>query len=278
LRDLIIGITVALPDGTLARGGGIVVKNVSGYDMMRLHFGALGSLGVIIQANFKVLPAPEAQRTLLLSFRESDQSAAAALTLRTSQLAPTALVVLAPPVAKQLADLERWVLAARCEGPEGAVERQVERLRASVETASGESVVLDDRKTLAFWSSVQGELEATPFDRELRVRIGELPSRLGELAARLERRYGSALRSLVLDSGSGLAYATVSGEPVELRAFWGELRELGRHATLLGAPIEVKAGEDVFGRHPEGIPVMRRLKETFDPERILNRGRFIAHL
>jgi len=278
LRDLIIGITVALPDGTLARGGGIVVKNVSGYDMMRLHFGALGSLGVIIQANFKVLPAPEAQRTLLLSFRESDQSAAAALTLRTSQLAPTALVVLAPPVAKRLADLERWVLAARCEGPEGAVERQVERLRASVETASGESVVLDDRKTLAFWSSVQGELEATPFDRELRVRIGELPSRLGELAARLERRYGSALRSLVLDSGSGLAYATVSGEPVELRAFWGELRELGRHATLLGAPIEVKAGEDVFGRHPEGIPVMRRLKETFDPERILNRGRFIAHL
>jgi hypothetical protein len=117
LRDLIIGITVALPDGTLARGGGIVVKNVSGYDMMRLHFGALGSLGVIIQANFKVLPAPEAQRTLLLSFRESDQSAAAALTLRTSQLAPTALVVLAPPVAKRLADLERWVLAARCEGP-----------------------------------------------------------------------------------------------------------------------------------------------------------------
>src|SRR5439155_4131541 len=57
-RDFLIGIRVALPDGRLATGGGRVVKNVSGYDMMKLHYGALGSLGVIVAASFKVFPKP----------------------------------------------------------------------------------------------------------------------------------------------------------------------------------------------------------------------------
>ncbi len=57
-RDYLIGIRVALPDGRLASAGGRVVKNVSGYDLMKLHFGAMGSLGVIVAASFKVFPAP----------------------------------------------------------------------------------------------------------------------------------------------------------------------------------------------------------------------------
>ncbi|MDW8059821.1 MAG: FAD-binding protein [Thermomicrobium sp.] len=279
LRDLIIGITVALPDGTLARGGGIVVKNVSGYDMMRLHFGALGSLGVIVQANFKVLPAPEAQRTLALGFPSASAAVEAALALRRSQLAPTALVVLGPETAQSLEIEEHgWVLAARCEGPSAAVERQTERLRATAGSAARSAIVLEHEATIAFWRALQGRLDASPLADRLRVRVGELPSHLGELAERVVSAFGSSLRELVLDVGSGLAYATLAGTGAELRAAWQRLSELGRHATLLAAPPDVKAGCDVFGRHPDGVAVMRRLKETFDPERILNRGRFLAEL
>lgn len=279
LRDLIIGITVALPDGTLAKGGGIVVKNVSGYDMMRLHFGALGSLGVIVQANFKVLPAPEAQRTVLLAFCDTAAAAEAALTLRGSQLAPTALVVLAPPTVSQLdLGMTGWVLAARCEGPEAAVVRQADRLRESAGLAAREAGVLDREQTIVFWRALQSALDARPQRDRLRVRIGERPSRLSELGGHVVTELGSVLTGLVLDYGSGLAYVTVSGPVDTLRTAWDRLAGLGHHAVLLAAPAAVKVGTDVFGRHPDGIAVMRRLKETFDPQRVLNRGRFIAHL
>ncbi|GBD22135.1 putative FAD-linked oxidoreductase [bacterium HR28] len=278
LRDLIIGITVALPDGTLARGGGMVVKNVSGYDMMRLHFGALGSLGVIVRANFKLLPSPEAQRTLLVAFPSLEEAMEGALAVRGSQLAPTALVVLAPVTAERFVGMARWTLAARCEGPEGAVLRQAERLAETAASATSEARILEHEETLRFWSSLQGKLAATPLVDVIRVRIGELPSRLGELAARLVTEWGSALEDAVLDVGSGLAFATLAGTVEELRAAWTRLAGYGRHATMLAAPRDVKAGYDVFGRPPEGVAVMRRLKETFDPERTLNPGRFIALL
>lgn len=278
LRDLIIGITVALPDGTLARGGGMVVKNVSGYDMMRLHFGALGSLGVIVRANFKLLPSPEAQRTLLVAFPSLEEAMEGALAVRGSQLAPTALVVLAPVTAERFVGMARWTLAARCEGPEGAVLRQAERLRETAASETSEARILEHEETLRFWSWLQGKLGATPLANVMRVRIGELPSQLGELAAQLVTEWGSALEDAVLDVGSGLAYVTVAGTVEELRAAWTRLAGYGRHATMLAAPGDVKAGYDVFGRHPEGVAVMRRLKETFDPERTLNPGRFIALL
>lgn len=278
LRDLIIGITVALPDGTLARGGGIVVKNVSGYDMMRLHFGALGSLGVIVQANFKVLPAPKAQRTILIDFETADQAGDAALRIRGSQLAPTALVVLGPLTAKRLVDHPAWTLAMRCEGPGGAVTRQAERLRELAKAQAHDAVMLDDEGTRVFWQRLQGELDAAPRREGMRVRLGEIPSRLGQLGSELSRELGSALEGLVLDFGSGLATTTVTGEMGNLLHSWGMLRERGIHVTLLSAPPEVKAGIDVFGRQPEGMTVIRQLKETFDPTRALNRGRFLAHL
>lgn len=279
LRDLIIGITVALPDGTLARGGGIVVKNVSGYDMMRLHFGALGSLGVIVQANFKVLPAPESQRTLLLAFPALTDAAEAALAIRGSQLAPTAIVLLAASTARALGfEAGEWLLAVRCEGPAAAVARQADRLRASAGARAREVHLLEEQETPVFWRALQGWIDAAPRTDGIRVRIGELPTRMEGLAEFVAREGGSSLAGLVLDYGSGLAYATLVGDGDTLRTLWQTFASSGRHATLLAAPAEVKAGIDVFGRYPEGISVMRRLKETFDPERVLNRGRFIARL
>ncbi|MEZ4500498.1 MAG: FAD-binding oxidoreductase [Thermomicrobiales bacterium] len=72
LRDYLIGISVAYPDGTVGKAGGLVVKNVSGFDLMRMHHGALGTLGVIVSANFKVLPAPRSERTVLVEGADPD--------------------------------------------------------------------------------------------------------------------------------------------------------------------------------------------------------------
>jgi glycolate oxidase FAD binding subunit len=74
VRDFLIGIRVALPDGRLASAGGRVVKNVSGYDLMKLHLGALGSLGVIVAASFKVFPSPLHDVTLEASYDSIDEA------------------------------------------------------------------------------------------------------------------------------------------------------------------------------------------------------------
>src|SRR5215210_7505823 len=85
LRDLLIGISVAHPSGTVSKAGGMVVKNVSGYDMPRLYLGSLGTLGVIVSANFKVLPRPRSEATVITAYDEPAKAFSAAQGLRHGQ-------------------------------------------------------------------------------------------------------------------------------------------------------------------------------------------------
>ncbi|WP_038039642.1 FAD-binding oxidoreductase [Thermorudis peleae] len=283
LRDLLIGITVALPNGQLSRGGGMVVKNVSGYDMMRLHYGALGSFGVIVQVNFKVLPAPRAQRTVLAGYATLDQAADLAMAVRTSQLAPTALIVLNASAQRTLGEhVEGWSVALRCEGPPQAVERQAERISALVREHGGREWVLDDQQTEQYWARVASLIDAAPCEQGLRVRIGERPSSFSDIIPTIEAAC-TAVRvhpTLVLDVGSGLGYVTIDDElpPVAFQRLWERLCTLGQHVTLLRAPAAFKAGIDVFGRSPASLAVLRALKATFDPSAVLNPGRYVGKL
>ena len=93
LRDLVIGITLALPDGTLAKSGGKVVKNVAGYDLPKLVTGALGTLGVITQATFRLHPMPKESRTVSCLARDARDAQRLVLAIQDSKLAHSALQV-----------------------------------------------------------------------------------------------------------------------------------------------------------------------------------------
>ncbi len=93
LRDLIIGVTLALPDGTLARSGGKVVKNVAGYDLPKLATGALGTLGLITRATFRLHPLPRNSRTLSISTHGLAEMQHCLAAIQDSQLAPSAVQV-----------------------------------------------------------------------------------------------------------------------------------------------------------------------------------------
>jgi len=260
-----------------------VVKNVSGYDMMRLHYGALGSLGVIVQLNFKVIPRPRAERTVVAAYRRLSDAAEAALQVRFSQLAPTAIVLLDALSAQGVGlEMPGWVVSLRCEGPPTAVQRQADRISEVVRPAADRVDVLDGHESERLWTEVGGSIGAGRLGRAIRVRIGQTPSELPRLAEEIDRaRTGLVVElSRLLDIGSGLCYATLAAERDEdLRLAWQRLSGLGLHATLLTAPPGVKVDTDVFGRQPAGLAaVMRALKETFDPNGILNPGRFIGRL
>jgi glycolate oxidase FAD binding subunit len=131
-RDLVLGVTLVLADGTIASSGGKVVKNVAGYDLARLVCGSHGRLALIGRASFRLHPLPRATHTLVV---ETDDAAAAVSTLRRSQLEPSALDLLHP-----------GRLAVLFEGAERAVEAQLGRARALVGGAEADAGIWEESR------------------------------------------------------------------------------------------------------------------------------------
>ena len=282
LRDLIIGITAVLPNGLVAKAGGMVVKNVTGFDMMRLYHGSLGALAVIVQVNLKVLPRPSAERTIVAHYPALEPAFAAVIAVRRSQLLPTAITLLdAGAAAAAGAGGREWAVVLRCEAPPVAVVRQVTRISDAISTQMVDLDILDESGTEHIWARINWVLAAEPVEREIRVRIGSAPSDIPTVLAGIDsvaREHGLHV-SRTVDCGSGLIYATLAaeGDGLEpLRGAWAALAVFGQHAALLAIPEALKQETDVFGREPAGLEVMRSLKKQFDLSRVLNRGRFVG--
>jgi glycolate oxidase FAD binding subunit len=293
-RDVLIGVRAAHPDGTLTRGGGLVVKNVTGYDMMKLYLGSLGTLAVLVELNFKLAPRPPTEGTVVAAFPALEPALMAGEALLATQLLPSAVVVLDSTVASGLGVAARdgggALLAAWFEGVEAATQRQV---REVSERAAGWGAqfagALDPAATRAFWAGLLAfqALDRAPVNTAL-LKLSVRPSDLAAAMAGVAEVSGQVdLRCLQFaDVGSGIVYVRV-GQPedhlpaVFAWALWALQTELVRRwgqAVVLSCPTEAKANLPLWGREPPGLPVMRELKARFDPRGILNPGRFVGRL
>jgi glycolate oxidase FAD binding subunit len=273
LRDLLIGISVAHPSGTVSKAGGMVVKNVSGYDMPRLYHGSLGTLGVITSANFKVLPLPRAEATILIGYAEPVQAFAAASDLRSNQAGLAAL-----EVTRQEG---LWTLATRIEGREQTVDAIARQITA---TAAGDVTRLDSEASRLWWVQYVAQQQSSP-SGEVLIRCGVRPKETATLA----RSLTAAMEDLeiavpYLAASPGLGVVVLRIEPgTQGSATWlAEMQSvflaLADSATILSAPPVWKQGIDVWGRLPEGFEVMKSLRQEFDPTRTINPGRFAGFL
>jgi glycolate oxidase FAD binding subunit len=266
LRDVIIGISVAYPDGTIGRAGGLVVKNVSGFDMMRIHLGALGTLGVITSANFKVLPIPRSEFTAMLAIDELAEVERLAVLLRAPSVRPVALV------AARVA--QGWQLSARYEGRSSGL--------GAVAAALGDVLGSHDRvegpDSARHWQSF---IDCRSFGdpAEVRLQVRSLPT-MAIMTAKdiLAVADGRAVISrFEIEPGSGTLTLSWSSYEHDVSAeLVDAIRALDSMSAVVvqAAPDEVKRLVDVWGEPPESIELMRRLKHEFDPGRILNPGRF----
>src|SRR5207302_5653031 len=159
VRDWVIGIAVAYPSGKVARAGGKVVKNVAGYDLMKLHIGALGTLGVVAEVNFKVQARPEMEATLLAQFAAPTSALEVGLKLAHQYLAPASAIV-------QDGDGGRWNLALKLEGYALEVEAAKDQAIRFVREAGG--AVEDAAISPAFWDAARDW--STPTDEEVVLR------------------------------------------------------------------------------------------------------------
>lgn len=242
-RDYLIGLRVALPDGSLARSGGRVVKNVSGYDMNKLHLGALGSLGVIVEASFKVFPKPLSERSLQVTvptFAEAWREAERALS---AAMAPIALEVV-------------------CEAAEFTVTARLAGTAAGVNRIAAE--IGWQEAPEAFWNQHSRSGDDT---------WARLSIRAGDLRAVLEQLPGDA--RWIAQPGAGVAhwFGFDDGTFLSVRA---ALESAGGSLVVMAAPPALKASVGAWGNAPPTLELMRQVRNAFDPARTLSPGRYLV--
>jgi glycolate oxidase FAD binding subunit len=270
VRDLIIGITVVLADGTVAHAGGKVVKNVAGYDLAKLFCGSLGTLGLIAEAIFRLHPLPEAAGAVTLPLERPEQLGEAIQRLLRSTLVPSAIEL-------SWADPEEpGALTVVLEGIRPGVEAQVaEAARLLGGGASG--TVLAPGERLA------GLGELPWKEGEVGVKAACPPADLpGALTDLWTAAAASGLVPRVTGhAGTGVLHVGLPLEGVEpLAGFVDEARERlaarGGSLVVAEAPVELKRAVDVWGPPGDAIGLMHRVKQRFDPDRRMSPGRFLG--
>jgi glycolate oxidase FAD binding subunit len=258
LRDWTLGVEVMTADGVLTKSGGMVVKNVTGYDLPRLHYGAHGSFGIVTRLNLKVLPRNEATRGIMLWFNSPDAAHAAAVQVLTSQLDPESVLI--------ASDDDCWKVSITCASPASTIDWLVD---AITDTAGSSEDLLETRVETGPEHALTDFINAVRFDGKAIARFSVPASQQLPVLEHFAQLSGSLICA---DPGSGLIY--VAGLP---SLEWREaLRRSSDTCVFLALPDELKTGVDVFGRqNGTTLELLRRLRNEFDPERRINRGRFI---
>ena len=257
-RDHILGIGAVTGRGEIVKAGGRVVKNVTGYDLAKLLAGSWGTLAVLTEVTVKVLPAPRTETTLLL-FGLGDERASAAMirALNSPAEVSGAAHLPADTAARPPLKAELAVTALRLEGFEASVAARAEGLAAALRDF-GRMERLDAPHSREFWLQVR-EVEAFRKDPRPLWRVSAPPAAGWRLRAAVSG-------DLFYDWAGGLAWLASNDEAATVRDV---ARRLGGHATLYrgdGPAFEPLAGPLAA--------LSARVKAAFDPDGILNPGRF----
>ncbi len=282
-RDLIIGIEVVLADGTCAKAGGIVVKNVAGYDLSRLMTGSFGSLAVIVSATFKLFPVPPASRTVVIDLEteasrqgslESDASNGGTVlterlgnmlsALLSSQLTPSAIEVRAP--AGQL--------LVRFETVDVAADQQAATVVALAERVGARAAIVRSDEETVIWDAHMRQ----PWAGEGVVfKLTMLPTDVAPTLAWLAEAVGDADYEVVGRAGVGVLLVRIGDDVLTQIQVLNGLRDRlppGRGSVVVvRGSRQLRAAVDPWGPMGDALPLMRSVKQQFDPKGILNPAR-----
>jgi glycolate oxidase FAD binding subunit len=291
-RDLVLGLRVVLPSGERVRCGGKVIKNVSGYDMNKVFIGSLGTLGIITEVTFKLLPTPADRATLAGVFADLRRATAVVQRALGSFLLPEAMELLDPQALAAVApDLglegsAGYGLAISLAGSQETVERQAHDFaQVLTEGTAVRTSTLGPEASLAAWRKIRDLPDGAIKADRVVVKIGVPISRTAAFLAAakdLGRRHGWR-GAIAAHAASGVvraAYATGSGAAEVVRDGVEALRREAKAAegslVVEAAPPALKRHLDAWGKTGEAFAVMRRLKAQFDPQGLMNPGRFLG--
>jgi glycolate oxidase FAD binding subunit len=302
MRDFCIGVQFVTTDGKVVKGGGRVVKNVAGYDLMKLLAGSYGSLAVITRANFKVFPRPRQTRTFACAFSSLNEALQFRTRLFQSPLTPMCMEIISPGAPEYLRDpapvhdpddytperpislpAVEWQIVLRAAGSDTVLDRYARELGSAVtRTLEGaaeeqfwgwishfeQSVLARHKNAMVMYTHLAIENVGPALQALERASpdYNLIPAAVGRAAT---GNLVLAFLPLSVDPPSAMQYANC------VSAFRGLLPP-GSSAEVAQCPTEAKLHFDVWGTTPTDVNMMRAVKRAIDPKNILNRGRFIV--
>ncbi|HVO51602.1 MAG TPA: FAD-binding oxidoreductase [Thermoanaerobaculia bacterium] len=289
-RDWVLGLRVVLPTGERIRCGGKVIKNVSGYDMNKLFIGGFGTMGIVTEATFKLLPVPATRATVVGAFRAVPQLASVVARTLESFLVPEALEALDARALESagagFAAGSGYGLAVSLAGSRETVDRQVRDFtKLFADGQATETRTLDAAAAEPAWRAIR-DVHAPRKGSGVVVKIAVPIGKTLDLFAAAEGLVarGGGHGAVTAHAGSGIVRAGVdleSGAPLPpfrdaLQALRAQAEAAEGSLLLEAAPLPLKRAFDAWGRTRDGMSVTRRLKSELDPGSVMSPGRFVG--
>jgi glycolate oxidase FAD binding subunit len=288
-RDLLIGLKVIQASGEVARSGGRVVKNVAGYDLNKLYIGSLGTLGVIVEANFKLHPLPAAEYTLLLTYTSANNAMQTVMAITRSPLTPSALELIDARAANDMSDFfgfrlptDGYTLAVNFEGSPVTIKRQINEthlLARKYHVLLGDD--LEGEEQERFWEVVREHIQGS-LTCKVSIPVSQIAPYLQTIDDVCHRHDLEA--ATIAHAGNGILYVELRPSDAlqrlvpaiyELRI---KAREERGSLVIERCPVDLKRRISIWEEPGRDFPMMQRLKQQFDPEGTFVRGRFLGGL
>ncbi|MCU1307015.1 MAG: linked oxidase domain protein [Acidobacteriaceae bacterium] len=301
VRDYCIGVHFVTADAKVAKGGGRVVKNVAGYDLMKLMIGSFGTLGIITSANFKVFPSPTQTKTFVCEFASIAEAIVFRDRIIASPLQPMCIEIASPraqeylqgPVtprdpdhyspAARFAQCSTWNIVVRASGSDSVLSRY----RRELGSAVTREIAHEEEKQLWKWIS---NFQPAVIERHRNAMVMQVSVSMSAVRAALEAAEQSAVENNLLCASIGraaagalvFAFMPLAVDPPSAMQFANTASSLrGRlpkdaSAIVLHCPKEAKHHFNIWGSTPTDLQTMRGIRAAMDPKGILNRGRFLV--
>ena len=294
VRDIALGVAFARADGQLVKAGGRVVKNVAGYDLVKLLSGSFGTLGIISEVTFRVYPLPEASKTILLTGAPAAIAEAIRM-LIASVLTPTGVDLVSAQALAQSGRTAPLALVARFQSLQTSVDEQATSLLKTAQALGLKEEVLVEREEASFWQQIHNLFWRSPSqtDQSAVCKLGVLPARAITTLIAMDSiaRQNELTCTSLIHAGSGLGLMRLEGALPEISQSIPAVRALceqgdgisdyGRKhgfLSILSAPPALKQKLDVWGYPGNALELMRKIKEQFDPQHLLSPNRFIGRI
>lgn len=266
VRDQLLGITFVRADGQIAKAGGRVVKNVAGYDLMKLFTGSYGTLGVISQVTFRVYPLQEASTTVVLT-GAADAVSQAAATLRGSALTPTQADLLSTKLVSHLGLGTGLGLIARFQSISESVKEQSQQLLQVGQQLGLEGAIYAAGDEANLWQRLPEQIHFSATNLAITCKIGIVPNAAMEVLKQVDIG--------LIHNGSGLGWLELDSQKQVL-----QLRDICERnngfLSVLVAPVAIKQKLDVWGYKSNSLQLMGLIKQQFDGKNIFSPGRFVG--
>lgn len=270
VRDLCLGLTFVRSDGKLAKAGGRVVKNVAGYDLMKLFAGSYGTLGVVTELTLRAYPLPDCSETVLVR-GQVEAIADFAQALMRSTLTPTAF-----DLWTGLDDAPNITLALRFQGLAASTLAQVGQV-CEMALAFDVEGVAD-----AWWADTAASVREHKGSDQVLCQVGILPAQAASCLAQIQQKAAQASVALWgrIHARSGVGQLRLAGPEMNCRRLLLDLRlflaESQGYLSILEASLSLKQAIEPWGYSGNALAAMRKLKEQFDPKGVFNAGRFVG--